>query len=83
MIYDHEIPVVSDPAGNCYLAFGKASWDGQTDVVKLGWRDRNGHRSRPGGEIWMEALAQTFTEALRLGLLSHGRAAQALAEGMS
>ena len=79
MIYQHEVPV----NGHCYLAFGEASWDGKTPVLKLGWRDRNGHRSRPGGEFWMEAHLQATTEAIKLGYIKPQDALQAIIDGMS
>ena len=79
MNYQHQIPV---PGTECYLAFGEASWDGQTPVVKLGWPDKNGHRSRPGGELWMEALLQAVTEAVRLGYVPPRQALEAVMDGM-
>jgi hypothetical protein len=82
MKYRHEILATSDKSGNCHLAFGEASWDKQTPVVKLGWHDKNGHRSRPGGEIWMAALLQTVTEATRLGYITPKEGVQAVLDGM-
>lgn len=81
MFYAHEVPVSGTT--HCYLGFGTASWDGSTPVVKLGWRDKNGNRSRPGGEIWMEALEQMITDGIKLGYLDPKRALQAVARGMT
>jgi hypothetical protein len=80
MRYQHEIPVKGAP--NCYLGFGESSWDDKTPVVKLGWRDKKGNRSRPGGEIWMGALLQVITEAIRLDYITPKQAIQAVAKGM-
>lgn len=80
MKYLHEIPVKGTT--HCYLAFGLSSYDGQTMVVKFGWPDRNGNRSRPGGEMNMEHLLQAVTEAIKLGLVNPGDALHAVADGL-
>jgi hypothetical protein len=80
MKYVHEIPVAGT---QCYLAYGGSSWDGTTPVVKLGWRDVNGKRVRPGGELWMGVLCQAVTEAIRLGYLTPKQALKAVTDGLS
>ena len=83
MEYEHTIKVASDPDGNCYLGIGKATWDGTTPVIKLGWLDRNGHKSRAGGEIWMEAYLQGLTELLRHGRILPEDALAAVIAGIT
>lgn len=79
MNYTHQIQVGTS---KCYIAFGEASWDNTTPVTKFGWLDRNGHRSRPGGEVWKEAFLQQISEAVQVGFITPKEGLQAVTDGM-
>jgi hypothetical protein len=65
----HSEPAKSDPG--CELRIGIASWDdgsGTSFSIKFAWPDKNGKVSR-GGEFPIEALAQSFSFAVRKGYI--------------